>query len=39
MKELTTMETAQVNGAGFVAAFLVGAALGGLAKKLYNKYA
>lgn len=41
MRELTVNEIQEVNGGGpaaVVAAFLAGAALGSLAKKLYNKY-
>ncbi|MCF6457645.1 class IIb bacteriocin, lactobin A/cerein 7B family [Pseudoalteromonas sp. MMG024] len=37
MKELTINELKQVHG-GILPAFLAGAALGALAKKLYNKY-
>ncbi len=37
MKTLTKEELKQVNG-GIVQAFLAGAAVGALAKKLYDKY-
>lgn len=37
MKELTSKQLLETNG-GILSAFLVGAAIGALAKKLYNKY-
>jgi hypothetical protein len=38
MKKLTYKQCEEVNGGSLVGAFLVGVALGGLAKKLANKY-
>jgi len=38
MRELNKSEIESVSG-GLIGAFLIGAALGSLAKKLYNKYA
>ena len=37
MRELSVNESEQVNG-GLIGAFLVGVALGSLAKKLYNRF-